>query len=185
MTSGNDTLDFSSIGTSVNVTETTVSGTNVNTTFSNVDTVIGSSAQDDTYTVDFANINNLIFDGNTGNDNVDITTGIDVSSSSQSILDTQFDNIESIDISGAIAGTGNTFEITQANIDAWNDSANTSSGNINLTISTADNTNNNIKLTGTTDADGASPDTVTDRTSFTSGETYNWDVDTSITFTIV
>jgi len=183
MTSGtNDVLDFSAIGTTVSVTETTVTGTNVNTTFSNVDTLVASGL-DDTYTVDFANISSLIFDGDSGSDNVDISVGIDLSATNQAIADGQFDNIEAIDLSGTITDGAFTFDITQTNIDSWTDGVN--SGNINLTISTADNTNQNIKLVGTTDADGASPDTVADRVDFVDGETYNWDADTTITFTIV
>ena len=174
-------LDFSAIGTALSVTTTTVTGTNVNTTFSNVDT-LKASALGDNYTVDFANIGNFVFDGGAGNDNVDITSGIDLSTTNQSISNTQFQNIEAIDLSGAITDGTSTFEITQANIDAW--TAGATSGNINLTISSADS--NNIKLVGETDDDGVGGNpAVTDRTSFVDNATYFWDADTSITFTIV
>ena len=136
MTSGTDTLDFSNIGTAINATETTVAGTNVNTSFSNVDNLVGASGQDDTYTVDFANINNLVFDGNTNATSAGDTVAL-TGSGSTTVSDTQFDNIENLDIIGL--NTGNTLDITYDNLKAWSESGATEfTISVNETLGTID-----------------------------------------------
>ncbi|MDF1879419.1 hypothetical protein JHD46_07195, partial [Sulfurimonas sp. SAG-AH-194-C20] len=197
-------LDFSGVGTSgidqnlIDAFDTingsggsnTLTGSSGADTFSFSGTTLTSIeevdmlAGDDTVTLDFSQVSDIgVLNGGADTDTADIASGIDLTSASQSIADGSFTSIEAIDLSGAITDGANTFDITQSNIDAWTDLA--GSGDIALTISSTDNTNQNIKLVGTTDADGASADAVTDRVDFVSGETYNWDVDTTITFTIV
>ncbi|MBN2816260.1 MAG: hypothetical protein JXQ67_06215 [Campylobacterales bacterium] len=106
-----DVLDFSTIGTALNVTDSSVSGTNVNTSFTNVDT-LKASGLDDSYTVDFSNLTNLLFDGDAGSD-----TALVNGTGTTSMSNTSFANLEALDITGL--DTGDTLSITYDSLKAW------------------------------------------------------------------
>lgn len=133
---GTDTLSITSAGTVTDADFTNVSNLEAVSLSGGVDTItVGTNADTalvngalisggddaDTYSVDFTNISQFVFDGGTtagGGTNSDTTalTG----SGSSTISDTQFDNIENLDITGL--NTSDTLEITYSNLSNWAES---------------------------------------------------------------
>jgi hypothetical protein len=116
------------------------------TDFANVNSVenlVGSTSADG-FTLDFSSVATAFsFDGQADaqNDTVFIQSSIDLSAGDQSIADSAFSNIKTLDLDGATfnAGTTERLALTSSNLTAWTDV----SGGPEFTINLKDDTSQN------------------------------------------
>ena len=130
--SGNDTIAFTDAMTKDYETDFTG--------VSNIDTVLGSTSSD-SYSLDFANINKLVFDGNTGTDTVALTGSVDVAGDYSFTGGSNLHNIETLDITSltltnadTAGGNGNELVLNTQDLKNMTD------GNNDITINITDNT---------------------------------------------
>ncbi len=176
---GTNTLEVTSAGTITDADFTNISNFDVLSLSNGADSITLDNEADqalvdgasvfgnddaDNFTVDFSKIGKFVIDGGTGagagtnNDTVALT-----GSGTTSIVNTQFDNIENLNITGL--NTGDTLDITYDNLKAWSQSGATEfTMSVNDTAGVIDTNNQfqQVDNTGTTNITTTGDYTFTD-----------------------
>ena len=165
-------LDFSNIS---NLENLNLSSGNDNISLSGDEpTNVNGEAGDDTFALNFSNIDNFNIDGGSNTDNVELTGNSNsISSDTEFGHASSFTNIEKLDIRTLnldTADTGTEFEFTDALIQSW-----TGSSTGNLTLSLTSTQADLIKFTDTSSS--------TERNSYNSGNT-NSDISDNTTYNL-